>query len=92
MRRHCVLIVDVIVDPVSNECVNPVNTITPNGDDYNDTWIIDNLELYPNAHLQVFNKWGNLVHEQKGVYQPWDGSSQGQPLPSDVLLLYNRFI
>ena len=82
--QACILTVDVIVDPVSNECVNPVNTITPNGDDYNDTWIIDNLELYPNAHLQVFNKWGNLVHEQKGVYQPWDGSSQGQPLPSDV--------
>lgn len=82
--QACVLTLDVIVDPVSNECVNPVNTITPNGDDYNDTWIIENLDLYPNMHLQVFNKWGNLVHEQKGLYQPWDGSSQGQPLPSEV--------
>ncbi len=92
--QACTLVVDVLVDPVANECVNPVNTFTPNGDEYNDTWIIENLALYPNAKLQVFNKWGSIVHEQQGVYQPWDGSTKGENLPSDVYYyiidLYNN--
>lgn len=74
----------VVLLPMDNECVDPVNTFTPNGDDYNDTWVIANLHLYPNARVEVFNKWGNLVHSQQGVYEPWDGKSNGEILPSDV--------
>lgn len=73
-----------IIYPEEKECVNPVNTFTPNGDNYNDTWFIENLDLYPSATVQVFNKWGNEVHSQEGVYVPWDGTFEGQPLPADV--------
>jgi gliding motility-associated-like protein len=64
-------------------CVDPVNTFTPNGDNYNDTWVIDNMHLYPNAELQIFNKWGNLIHNQTGVYEPWNGLTNNVPAPSD---------
>ena len=64
-------------------CVDPVNTFTPNGDNYNDTWVIDNMHLYPNAELQIFNKWGNLIHDQTGVYEPWNGLMNNAPAPSD---------
>ena len=65
-------------------CVFPVNTFTPNGDNYNDTWVIDNMELYPNANVKIFNKWGNLIHEQNGLYEPWDGKENGKDLPAEV--------
>lgn len=65
-------------------CVFIPNTITPNGDGYNDTWIIENIELYPNAEIRVFNKWGNLVYESIGEYTPWGGIHHGNPLPSEV--------
>lgn len=65
-------------------CIDPVNTFTPNGDAYNDTWVIDNMELYPDAHVQVFNKWGNLIHEQIGLYEPWDGTINESPAPSEI--------
>lgn len=65
-------------------CIDPVNAFTPNGDFYNDTWIIDNMYLYPNAEMQIFNKWGNLIHVQTGIYEPWDGTVKGNPLPSEV--------
>jgi gliding motility-associated-like protein len=65
-------------------CIDPVTAFTPNGDYYNDQWVIDNMELYPNAHLQIFNKWGNLVHEQNGIYEAWDGTMNEKPLPSEV--------
>jgi len=74
----------IMLNSVSNECVSPVNTFTPNGDNYNDTWVIANLDLYPNAKVEVYNKWGNLVHHQQGVYKPWDGSFGGKILPTDV--------
>lgn len=66
------------------DCIFIPNTITPNGDDYNDTWIIENIELYPNASVKVFNKWGNKVYDSGALYEPWNGEHKGAPLPSEV--------
>lgn len=73
-----------VVDESEVKCVEMPNTITPNGDNYNDTWIIKNLDLYPNASVKIFNKWGNLLYDSKGKYKPWDGTYNNQPLPSEV--------
>ncbi len=90
----CIKVETITIDPVDNGCINPVNTFTPNGDNYNDTWVIENLDLYPNAKVMVFNKWGNLVHSQQGVYVPWDGTYGNKLLPSEVYYyiidLYNN--
>jgi len=53
------------------------NHFTPNGDDFNDTWKIANIQSYPEFELFVYNKWGQLVHRQKGNYTPWDGNWMG---------------
>jgi gliding motility-associated-like protein len=66
------------------ECLEIPNTITPDGDNYNDTWIIGNIDLYPNATVKVFNKWGNELFSSSGLYTPWDGTVNGNPLPSEV--------
>lgn len=57
--------------------------ISPNGDGRNDTWRISGIEKYPNNHVQVFNRWGNLVFERKGYTNadPWDGQWNGKALP-----------
>lgn len=71
--------------PVNLEqCVNIPNTITPNGDNYNDTWILDNLDLYPNAIVKIFNKWGREIFSSIGNYDPWNGTHNGNELPSAV--------
>lgn len=66
------------------ECLDVPNTITPNGDNYNDTWILENIELYSNAVVKIFNKWGNEIYSSTGAYTPWDGTDNGNPLPSEV--------
>lgn len=66
------------------ECLIIPNTFTPNGDDYNDTWVIGNLELYPDATVKVFNQWGNQLFSSEGLYTPWDGTHHDKPLPADV--------
>jgi gliding motility-associated-like protein len=70
------------VDVIDKECISLVNTFTPNSDGINDTWIISNSQLYPNSVMQIFNKWGNLVFESKGYPEPWDGTYEGEILPS----------
>lgn len=80
----CTFDTTVFVDKIHEFCVYPPNSFTPNGDNYNDTWMIDNMEVYPNIELQVFNKWGNLVYRQTGLYEPWDGKISGEIAPSDT--------
>jgi gliding motility-associated-like protein len=65
-------------------CLDVPNTFTPNDDNYNDTWVIGNIELYPNATVKVFNKWGNEIFYSSGSYDPWDGTHLGKPLPAGV--------
>jgi gliding motility-associated-like protein len=80
----CVATDTLYITALDAPCLDPPNAFTPNGDVYNDDWRIDNFEFYPDAHLQVFNKWGNKIHEQIGVYEPWDGTINGSPAPSDT--------
>jgi gliding motility-associated-like protein len=64
-------------------CLQNIPTaITPEGDGYNDTWIIENVELYPQIEIIVFNKWGRQVFESTGEYIPWDGTYKNSKLPA----------
>ena len=56
---------------------------TPNGDGINDTWVIDNMELFPNNTVQIFNRWGIVLYSQNGYnsQNAWDGYYEGKPLP-----------
>jgi gliding motility-associated-like protein/uncharacterized repeat protein (TIGR01451 family) len=60
------------------------NGFSPNGDGIQDFWRITCLEKYPNARIEVYNRWGNLVYEKNNygnldVHGPtdawWDGYS-----------------
>ncbi len=66
------------------ECVRIPNSFTPNGDGKNDTWIIGNINEFQDITVKIFNKWGNAILESKGYGEPWDGTHNGKPLPSDT--------
>ena len=74
----------VFIDKTLIGCVDPVDAFTPNDDDYNDTWVIDNMELYPEADVQIFNKWGTRVYHSQGLYEPWNGMSHGAKSPAGL--------
>ena len=57
------------------------NTFTPNEDGINDFWVIQYIESYPNARVQIFNRYGQQVFESRGYDQPWNGNYKGKPLP-----------
>jgi len=49
------------------------NIFTPNGDGDNDTFIIRGGEDFPNSLLSIFNRWGNLVYDNKNYTSQWGG-------------------
>lgn len=58
---------------------------TPNGDNNNDTWVVKgaNQTFYPNASINIFNRFGNLVAQVPIDGNGWDGTYNGKLLPSD---------
>lgn len=62
------------------------NTFSPNNDGINDHWLISYLDSYPNCHLKVFTKSGQMVYETKGYSDAtaWDGNYRGKSLPVDT--------
>jgi len=66
---------------------NIPNTITP-GDknDQNDKWVIPNIELFPDAELEIYDRWGRLIFKTDDIFNnPWDGESMsGKEMPMDA--------
>lgn len=58
------------------------NTITPDNDGVNDVWHIPGIENYPDAVVLIYNRWGNEVFASTGYHAPWDGTRNGEALPT----------
>jgi len=58
---------------------------TPNGDGKNDTWAVKgaNKTFYPNASINIFNRYGKLVAQIPVDSQGWNGTYNGKLLTSD---------
>ncbi|RZK15585.1 MAG: gliding motility-associated C-terminal domain-containing protein [Pedobacter sp.] len=63
------------------QVLNIMNVLTPNGDGKNDTWIIENIDMYPNNLVKVFDRAGKSVFEMKTYNNTWDGTFKGAVLP-----------
>lgn len=48
------------------------NLFSPNGDNQNDTFVIEGAELIDNV-LEVYNRWGNLVYRTSNYSNEWGG-------------------
>jgi gliding motility-associated-like protein len=61
--------------------VDPVGGFSPNGDGVNDFFVIDRISKFPDAQVQIFNRWGNLIFtSDKGYTKPWNGKFNGNGL------------
>ncbi|NQX43189.1 gliding motility-associated C-terminal domain-containing protein [Pedobacter steynii] len=60
--------------------IKGTNILSPNGDGFNDKWIIDNIDFYPNNEVKVFDKAGRILYTKKGYDNSWDAMLNGRPL------------
>lgn len=57
-------------------CIQIPNVITPNADGVNDAFYISNITNFPDAHLLVYNRWGQKVFEAKPYLNNWVPSDE----------------
>jgi gliding motility-associated-like protein len=62
------------------------NSFTPNHDSKNDVFNAVSSSL-TSLHMQVFNRWGQLIFETQDIYQGWDGKYKGAIVPGDVYVV-----
>ncbi|GGI56586.1 choice-of-anchor L domain-containing protein [Winogradskyella haliclonae] len=56
---------------------------TPNGDGNNDTWNIEGIVTQPSAKIYIFDRYGKLLKQLSPTNPGWDGTYQGNNMPSD---------
>ena len=57
----CTLLPD--TSPPVDNSITFYDGFSPNGDGFNDKFIIDNVSNYPDNSFVVYNRWGNIVFE-----------------------------
>ncbi|MBK8845174.1 MAG: gliding motility-associated C-terminal domain-containing protein [Bacteroidetes bacterium] len=68
----------------SIDCLSPLEFPTgfsPNGDNFNEYYVIKGVLEYPDNILIVYNRWGNIVYEKKSYANEWRGTN----LDGDIL-------
>jgi len=69
-------------------CLVPATVFTPNSDGKNDTWTVLFIELYPQAEVFVYSKTGKQVFQASGYQSDWDGTFNGNPLPTGSYMYF----
>jgi gliding motility-associated-like protein len=65
------------------ECFEDRVVITPDGNGSNDEFIIFCADALTDNHLEIYNRWGQLVYETDNYSNDWEGTSQnGDDLPA----------
>ncbi len=64
------------------------NVFTPDGDQLNDTYHIDNLCPGSRFHFTIYNRWGTIIYESNDVRFHWDGKTTGGSDASDGTYYY----
>ncbi len=68
--------------------------LTPNDDGYHDTWNVFALNDQPLADITIYNRFGNILGKLKTNGPGWDGTFEGENLPSTDYwfeLIYEEF-
>jgi gliding motility-associated-like protein len=66
----------------SDLIIKPPAAFSPNGDTFNDFWVIEGIEEFPACTMNVFDGRGRRVYQKTGYANDWDGTYQGKPVPS----------
>ncbi len=61
--------------------LRPAEIFTPNGDGFNDAWNVGFISQFPEATVSVYNRWGNLVFQDRNYQNNWSGVHNSQKLP-----------
>ncbi|MCG8699653.1 MAG: DUF2341 domain-containing protein [Bacteroidales bacterium] len=62
--------------------IEPSNIVTPNTNNENDTWYINNIDSYPESLVEIFDRRGHKVYSTTDYQNTWNGvNDNGDILP-----------
>ncbi|MDG1331831.1 MAG: PKD domain-containing protein [Crocinitomicaceae bacterium] len=64
------------------------NTFTPDGNQFNNTFIAIAYLPMVEWKLQVFSRWGELVYETTDIYEGWDGTLPNGRMAQDGVYIW----
>ncbi|MNX11262.1 hypothetical protein D3C86_410190 [compost metagenome] len=76
----CVSEQTIVITVIEDYKLEASTVVTPNGDGYNDKFIIKNIDYYPNNTLKIFDKTGRILYTKHTYANDWDGTLNGNPL------------
>jgi gliding motility-associated-like protein len=80
-------------------CITPVpdlyvpNAFSPNGDGFNDVFrpYFSSPPVAEGFLLQIWDRWGGLIHQTADPLAGWDGMNEMQPVPISAYLYVLRY-
>jgi gliding motility-associated-like protein len=83
----CIVRDSIEVKSNPNICISPYRAFSPNGDDTNEYWEIENIGLYPEAVVSIYDRNGSQIFRrrnyQNAELEAFNGENEnGYPLPS----------
>ncbi|MCB9198099.1 MAG: gliding motility-associated C-terminal domain-containing protein [Flavobacteriales bacterium] len=82
--NDCVVSLIIPIETENGNCIEIPTAISPNSDGANDVWIISGLEDYPEAKVEIFNRWGSLLFSSNDYQNDWDGTFNGENVSAGV--------
>lgn len=83
-ENNCEEAVSIAIESIIKNCISIPNAFTPNDDGINDTWEIQHIDMFPEATIEVYDRWGKLLASYKGDDPGWDGRFKGNKMPADT--------
>jgi len=77
----------VLITATANPWIFVPNVFTPNGDNINETWMIDTKNMQT-IDLIIVNRWGNLMAKIEDLNGGWDGKTPDGSDASDGTYFY----
>ena len=74
MIPHCPTDTISVINSITNKYVVP-NVFTPNGDRYNDVFILPEEIISKENQIAIFNRWGKKVYKTYNYQNDWNGEN-----------------
>jgi len=68
-----------------NVCLSPTKVFSPNNDGINDIWEIINIEIYPQALVEIYSKSGYQVYRRRDYVNSIDDAFKGIDMHGNIL-------